>query len=556
MIRRAALIALTLVVTAAAAQGVSTARGGRGAVAAAHPEAADAGIAMLEAGGNAVDAAAAVAFTLAVVEPFGSGLGGGGVALVRLASAESSIAYNFRDAAPNLATYANVDYSRLSEWQQTAFSACTPGLVAGVLAMHGAHGRLPRAQVMAPAIAAAREGYVAGPTLCQVINDSHELLLRDDDAAAIFLVDSLPPEIGATLTNPDLARVLQAISDGGAPAFYTGTVAAALAGGLAAKGGLIRAEDLAAYEVITGEPVVDTYRGHTLESAPPPLCGVAVLETLSILEQFDVPSFTYPSVESISLYAEAMWNASRDYRREVGDPRYVAVDTGELLADEHARAAADGIQARFADPPAPAGVAVDDDPAGGSTSHFSIVDAEGNAVSQTQTLGGYFGGVVVAAGTGVIFNDQLKNFSTRAGLPNSLSPGRRPRSTQSPTIVLRDGELAGVIGSPGNFRIVTTVPLVLSLMLDLGMPPEEAIAAPRIAIRHFSSITGGHGPLELEGGIPAEMAETLGQRGYTVQTFEPLDLHFGGVHLVWIDPATGERVAVADPRRDGAARAQ
>jgi gamma-glutamyltranspeptidase/glutathione hydrolase len=511
---------------------------------------------MLEAGGNAADAAAAAAFTLTVVEPFGSGLGGGGVALVRMANDEAAMAYNYRVTAAALANYDTVDFSDRSSWAREAIAACTPGTTAGVLAMHEAHGKLPRAQIMAPAIRAAREGYPAGPTLCMLLADSYDAVASNDETASIFLPNGFPPEPGQIMRNPDLANVLEAIAADGASAFYSGPIAEALAAGIEAEGGLLRVGDFEAYEPAIGPAVRDTYRGLTLECSPPPFAGFAVLETLSLLEPFDLSAMEYPSSDAIELFAAAMWISSRDYRVALGDPRYVDVQPEGFLTDEYAAENAPRLRGPIDRAEEEVAINEASSDAYGSTTHLSVIDAEGSAVSLTQTLGLFFGCTTVPPGTGVLFNNQMQNFTGSPGLINSLNPGRRPRSSQAPTIITREGEIVAAVGSPGNYRIVTTVPLVISQIVDFGMTPEQAMDAPRIAIRQRSSAPNQRDPLELEGGIPEEIGSAMESLGYRIGSHGPHDLFFGGVHAVWVDSETGERTAVADPRRDGVARAQ
>jgi gamma-glutamyltranspeptidase / glutathione hydrolase len=547
------LLALTLLSSVIAAQEVSVARGHGGAIAAAHPLAADAGLAMLEAGGNAADAAAAAAFTLAVVEADGSGLGGGGMALVRMASTEESVAINYRSTAPQAASYQVLDYFIRDDWMHTGLAVATPGMVAGVLEMHSLYGRLPRAQVLAPAIEAAREGYEVGETFCLIISDVYQHLIENEACAELFLIDFFPPEPGQVLRNADLARVLEAIAEEGSEAFYTGPIAEQLAAGVQEAGGLLTAADLASYEPVIGPPVRDTYRGYTLECSPPPFAGFATLEALSILEQFDLEGLEYPSAPAIQLFAEAIWTASRDYRRDLGDPRYVLVDADAYLTDARAIEAANEIRTGNRLLHVESLEETRYNP--GSTTHLSVIDGEGNAISLTQTLGGFFGCAVVAPGTGVTLNSQMVNFSSRPGLVNSLSPGKRMRSSMSPTIVTQDGELRFVIGTPGHYRITTTMPEMLLFLLEFEMPLEEAMVQPRFALRYTTLTEDRHTDLDLEGGINPEIATTLRALGFRPNPLGALHYHFGGVHAVAVDPETGEMTAVADPRRDGVARA-
>jgi gamma-glutamyltranspeptidase/glutathione hydrolase len=548
------ILAVTLLISAIPGQEVSMATGREGAIAAAHPLAAEAGLAMLEAGGNAVDAATAAAFALAVVEADGSGLGGGGIALVRMADSEESVAINYRSTAPAAASYQTLDYSDRAAWTHSGLAVATPGMVAGVLEMHTRFGQLPRAQVLAPAIEAAREGYEVGETFCLIVSDVYQHLVENEACADLFLIDFFPPEPGQVLHNRDIAGVIEAIAEEGAEAFYTGPIAEQLVAGVQGAGGLLTVADLASYEPVIGSPVRDTYRGYTLETSPPPFAGFATLEALSILEQFDLEGLEYPTASSIQLFAEAIWTASRDYRRNLGDPRYVLVNADDFLSDARAIEAANEIRTGNQLLHDESLEEVRDSP--GSTTHLSVVDSEGNAVALTQTLGGFFGSAVVAPGTGVTFNSQMINFSSRPGLVNSLMPGKRMRSSMSPTIVTRDGELRFVIGTPGHYRITTTMPEMLLFLLEFEMSLEEAMLQPRFALRYTTLTEDNHTDLDLEGGINPEIATTLGMLGYRPNPLGALHYHFGGVHVVAVDPETGEMTAAADPRRDGVALAR
>jgi gamma-glutamyltranspeptidase/glutathione hydrolase len=519
-----------------------------GMVAAAHPLAVQAGLEILAMGGNAVDAAAAVAFAVTVVEPFGSSIGGDGGALVYSVTDGKVRAYNYRCAAPLAANTSTVDYTRRNEWLKTARAAAVPGMVAGTCAMHEDYGLLPLATVMEPAIRYASEGYTVGRTLATVLTDMYNTLADNPDLAATYLLDDLPPDTGQTLRNPALAESLRLIAEHGPAVFYGGELGQRIATFAGEHNSLITLEDLKSYSVERADPLVIDYRGYTVFSAPPPFGGIAVLESLQLLKHlpFDAGASLHAPT-NLHLLIEVMKASSADRTAVCGDPRFVSVPTRGILSDAYARRRVQEInlqQATATVTPGPVGDLHDPN---GSTTHLTVVDAQGNAVSLTQTLGAFFGCGVMVPGTGIVLNDQMKNFSTRRNSPNNLQPGKRMNSTQSPTIVLRDGELVLAIGSPGEYRILTTVFLMLVNVLDFDMPLLEALDAPRLSARETLP------QVAVEGRFPSATLDELRARGHQLRVYRDFDLFFGGVHAVQRDPATGILTGAADRRRDGVA---
>jgi gamma-glutamyltranspeptidase/glutathione hydrolase len=423
-------------------------------------------------------------------------------------------------------------------------------MVMGTLAMHEDYGLLSRQEVMAPAIRFAREGFEVGPTLAGLIADMYEPLSEKEEAAKIYLEDLFPPEVGSVLRNPELAVSLELIAEGGADVMYTGPLAKKIASYLQANGGVLSAEDFASYAMIKSEPLRVKYKNYEVYSAPPPFGGIAVLEALQLYERIDTSKYPGPhSAENIHAMAEVMKLTSADRYDVAGDPRFVKMPTDWLISEEYA-------DLRIKDfNPAKATVPDDVDPglvwkdrnASGSTTHLTVVDSQGNAVVLTQTLGTFFGSTIVVPGTGILLNDQMKNFSGRSSSPNKLEPRKSMNSTQAPTIVLKDNELVLAVGSPGAYRILTTVFQFLVYALDYDMRLQDANDAPRITARDI------YDELRMESRIAEDVRKKLEAMGHVLQVQGEHDLYFGGVHAVARDPKTGMLTGSADLRRDGVA---
>lgn len=517
----------------------------RGMVAAAHPDAARAGLEILQGGGNAVDAAVAVAFALTVAEPNASGVGGGGFALIAMAGGSGPVAIDYRESAPRAATpdrYYGAGEGLAALTEEGPLAVGVPGLVAGAAKALELHGTMTLAQVLRPAIRLAREGVVVSPRLAGIIADKFEKLSRYPATAKVYLPDGLPPEAGTKLVNEDLARTLEAIAAGGPGVFYGGPVGRAIVAEVKGRGGLLDEADLAGYRAIVREPVRGTYRGIEVLSAPPPTAGgTHLVELLNILETFDLAGWGRTDVRSLHVLAEASKMVFVDKAATNGDPDFVKVPVDLLTSKEHARSLAARIRldaARF-DYTA-GGLAGSDSP---STSHVSVVDGNGNAVALTQSVNLYFGSGLMAPGTGFVLNNHLADFDTEAGHPNSIGPGRRPSSSIAPTILRKDGRPFLVLGTPGASRIITALAQIVVNTVDFGLGVDAAIEAPRI---HALGKT-----LEVEGGIPDDVVKGLAALGHDVKSFPPHDDHFGGAHVIRVEK--GRLVGGADSRRDGVA---
>lgn len=507
-----------------------------GMVASAHTLASEAGLKMLRAGGNAVDAAVAAAFAVGVVEPNATGIGGEGMMLIHLASSRRTIAVDYRSTAPRTAKYAGAVPANGHA------AVAVPGTVAGLVLAQGKYGRLKLATVVGPAVQLAERGFVVSSTLAGILADNFEEIGKNEPLARILCPGGLPLEPGDTLRNPDLASTLRRIGSGGADVFYKGAIADRIAAEMAATGGFISREDLASYRAIEREPVRGSYRGYQIVSAPPPVAGLSVVEILQILDQLSLDEAPHLSARHVHLFAEAMKRGFADYNAFVGDPGFTEVPVRRLLSADYARQRAAEIDVAKVSTTVGAGRLVQEEPP--STTSLSVVDRRGNMVALTQTISDFFGAKVVVEGTGILLNNEMKNFSALG--PNRMEPGKRMRTAIAPTIVLRAGRPFATIGTPGGTRIISTMALLLSNLIDYRMGIQEAIEAPRFHARDTS------GELAIEARVPPRTEQALADMGYRLRKMGAYDLFFGGAQGIVIDARTGRRMGGADPRRDGA----
>jgi gamma-glutamyltranspeptidase/glutathione hydrolase len=505
-------------------------------VASAHALASQAGLEMLKAGGNAVDAAVAAAFAIGVVEPNASGLGGEGMMVVYLADTKKAIAIDYRSASP-----AAVDFpSGIPDSGHAAVAI--PGTVAGLTLALQKYGTMPLAKVLAPAIRLAEKGFVVSPTLAGIVVDNFEAVSKNEALARVVCPGGLPIEAGATLTNADLAGSLRKLAAGGADVFYRGELAEAIVAEMAARGGRVTRADLATYKAIEREPIQGRYRGYDIVSAPPPVGGITLVEILQILEHVDLSKETPLSPRYVHVVSEAMKRGFADFTANVGDPGFVNVPVAQLLSRDYAARRAAEIKPDAMTPKVTAGDVKRQEPP--STTSLSVVDARGNMVALTQTISDFFGAKVVIDGTGIILNNEMKNFGSRG--PNAIAPGKRMRTMIAPSILIKDGRTFATLGTPGAARIISTMTLLVSNLVDFRMGIQDAIEAPRFYARDTDA------DLSVEARMPAATIEALVRLGYSVKTLGDYDLFFGGAQGIVIDPRTRMRMGGADPRRDGA----
>ena len=543
-----------------------TATGKHAMIATAHPLASAAGYAMLQAGGNAVDAAVAASFVISVVRPQSTGIGGGGFLLNFDAGKKTTEAWDFRERAPKAATPAmyldakgglatyRTDGTTVADPSVNGHrSVAVPGLVKGLLQLHAAHGHLPLAQIMQPAIDVATHGFPVYIALAAALVERADILRHYPSSVQVFFKNGQPLKLGETLVQTDLAWTLKQIASKGESVFYKGLVAKLITAEMQRGGGLLTTSDLQNYQVKKRQPTVGHYRGHTILSFPPPSAGGAtILEILHILnarpEYAQLPA---GSAASLHLLAEAMRLAFAD-RMMIGDTDFVKVPLAGLLSAKYAAALAARIQTAQATPSS----AVQPGPAAAyehpETTHLSVVDAAGNAVSTTQTINYSFGSCVVAAGTGIVLNDEMDDFAKKPGAPNifglvgsdinAVAPGKTPLSSMSPTLVFApDGKLRLVLGSPGGPRIINATLQTILHVLDHGMKLDEAVQSSRIHQQWLPDVL-----FTEQVGLAPGVADSLQQMGYKLEVKGAI----GDVQAVGIEH--GILTGASDTRSEGA----
>jgi gamma-glutamyltranspeptidase / glutathione hydrolase len=468
-----------------------------GMVASQEAQATRIGVDILKKGGNAVDAAVATGFALAVTLPRAGNLGGGGFMLVHIARTGETMAIDYRETAPAAATRDMFLDAKgepdPAKSRDSGLAVGVPGTVRGLAAALERYGsgKFTLADLVAPAEALARGGIAIEEDLADTLPRAAGRLGRDPATAAIFRNGGRPFARGERLVQSDLAATLGAIARGGPDAFYTGPIAERIAASVQAKGGVMTTADLAAYKPALRAPVTGTYRGHAIASMPPPSSGgVHLLQILNILEEFDLKTLGAGSADAIHLMAEAMKPAYADRATWLGDPDRVTVPVKGLTSKAYARVLAQAIDMKRARSAAEVRAGDPLPYEADQTTHFSVVDADGNAVANTYTLNFSYGAGFVAAGTGILLNNEMDDFSAKTGAlnayglvggdTNSVSPGARPLSSMTPTMLFKDGRLVLVTGSPGGSRIISTVLQVIVNVIDFDMSLAEAVAAPRM----------------------------------------------------------------------------
>ncbi len=525
-----------------------------GMVAAEEARAARIGVDILQRGGNAVDAAVAVGFALAVTLPTAGNLGGGGFMLVRLAPENKIVAIDYRETAP-AAVKADIFLDWLGEAdpkksREEGLAVGVPGTVSGLALAHKKYGsgKFTLAELIAPAIKLAREGIFVDAELADSLAKAQPLLARWPSTAAIFLhADGSTPREGELLVQRDLADTLEEIARDGPQAFYGGRIAEQIAASVQAANGVMTREDIARYQAIERAPVAGNYRGYDIFSMPPPSAGgVHLIQILNILEGYDLSVLGPASIQGAHLMVEAMKIAYADRARFLGDPEFVRVPVAGLLSTAYAAELRKLIQPERA---LRAGELTGNNPLpfeGDHTTHYSIVDRDGNAVANTYTLNLRYGTGLVAAGTGVLLNNELDDFAAKPGAPNAFglvggsanapAPGKKPLSSMAPTIVLKNGKLFLVTGSPGGSRIITTLVNVLVNVIDYRMNLAEAIAAPRI---HHQWLPD---EVRVEPGVRTDIVSVLQSRGNRVARGEP----WGSANSIMV--TKDGLLGAADPR--------
>jgi len=526
-----------------------------GIVAADNTLASGVGAEILAAGGTAADAAVGVATTLGLVQPFSSGLGGGGFCLYYDAAASDVLVYDFRETAPAAAhgdMYLDSEGNPQPKLSvRGGLAVGTPGELRGLHALHSAHGKRPFSANLTPTIALARHGFPAGSLLVERLDKyGDDLADRAPGMTSWLMPDGDVPTEGTKLRNEALADLLTAVAEEGPDAFYRGDSARAIAEAVQGQGGILTAEDVEGYEIVVREPVHGEYRGLQVYSMPPPSSGgIAVVEILNILEGFDMSGLPRGSSRHLHHLAEAFKFAFADRANFLGDPDFVEVPRERLTSAEYAaelRAMIKPDGVLETDAYGPLRYAPDDS----GTSHFSIVDEDGNAASCTTTINTSFGSMVYVESLGIVLNNEMDDFVQKPGVPNTyglvgteanaVAPGKRPLSSMSPTLVLDEDGVVFVLGASGGPTIITAVVQVLVNGIDLGLTIREAVEDPRIHHQWLPNM------LFAEPEIPEDVVDALGERGQKVITRPG----FSAVQAVHVDD-DGHRYAASDPRKHG-----
>lgn len=521
----------------------------RGMVTSPHALASEAGVAILRAGGSAVDAAIAANAVLSVVYPHQSSVGGDAVWLLYDAAARRVRFLNASGRAPAAATIEEFRRRDLDEIPTRGLLPVTvPGTVDGWWTAHQAYGRLPWRTLLEPAIGYAREGFPVTARVAACIQRSLDVITEEPTTAAMYLLDGSAPRPGARLVQPALARSLELIAEGGREPFYAGEIARGIVAFSRAHGGLLAERDLAEHRSDWGEPLATTYRGVTIYEPPPNTQGIVTLMMLNMLEGDDIGALPYLGPEHVHLLVEAKKVAFADRNQHLADPAFVKVPVEQLLDKAYARERRRLIRRDRA-------TAWDQVAAGsleGDTVYVAAVDREGNAVSLDQSLYFFFGSGVVAGGTGVLLHNRGAYFSLDPGHPNRLEPGKRPFHTLIASLAFRGERLWAVFGCMGADGQPQIHLQVYSAMIDHGLDLQAAIEAPRWLSGRFA-IGDPRDLLNLEGRFPPETVEGLRGRGHQLNVWGPWHELTGHAHGVLIDPESGVRMGASDPRSDGAA---
>ncbi len=532
---------------------------GRGGMAAsAEPHATEAGLAVLRAGGNAVDAAVAMGFVLAVTHPAAGNIGGGGFMVIHLPG-KGETTLDYREMAPGRATrdmYLDAE-SRPVEERSTIghLAVAVPGSVAGLCHALATFGTRPLPEIMAPAIRLAREGFAVSHHLARSLEAERKLLRRFPESKRIFLGGGSLLAPGDRFEQPDLAATLERIAAAGPKGFYEGPTAEMLLAEMNRGGGIITEEDLRGYRVVERVPVRGTYRGFEIVSMPPPSSGgVCLIEMLNILERFDLGASGHNASATLHLMAEAMRQAFADRAEYMGDPDHADVPARGLLSKRYATLVAAGIRP---------GVARTSETVGRgdpwpfekeSTTHYSVVDGAGGAVACTTTLNGSYGSGVTVAGAGFLLNNEMDDLAAAPGRPNmygliqgernAVAPRRRPLSSMTPTLIMKNGEVLVVAGTPGGPTIINTVLQIVINVIDFRMNAAEAVFAPRIHHQWLPDRI-----VHERWGFPEDVTAALRRMGHVLDT----RARMGDAHVIARDPETGILSGASDPRGGGRA---
>jgi gamma-glutamyltranspeptidase/glutathione hydrolase len=514
-----------------------------GMVASAHPLASQAGVDILKQGGNAIDAAVATAFVLAVVEPNASGLGGGGFLLIKMEQ-EEPITIDYREVAPEAATaslYYRSDNSFDSLARRGALSVGVPAVVAGLSLALETYGKLTLSEVLAPAIHYAKNGFTISENLANMIFQNYDIIQKDIAASNIFLDDELPRSGGTHLVNSNLAKSLEMLGREGSEVFYHGELAGELVSTVKNRGGIITEFDFNRYQAQMKPAVKGNYHEYEIYSSTPPAGGTHLIELLNILENYDLRRLQHNSADYLHILAEAMKMVFKDKDKNMADPAFYQVPVEQLTSEKYAAALSKHIDienAKF-DYKSPDWIEREQ----GNTTHLSVIDKKRNVVALTQSINSWFGSGIMDEENGILLNNHLADFEKEPGMPNSIEPLKRPVSSIAPTILLRDGKPFLTIGTPGGTRIISALAQIIINIIDFDMGIDQAIEAPRI---HALNRT-----LHLEKRINEDVRQELEKRGHKLKVRESFDNYFGGAQGILLDTQEDVLLGGADSRRDG-----
>ncbi|CAM2758518.1 gamma-glutamyltransferase [Helicobacter felis] len=529
---------------------------GRALALSSHPLADKIGQKVLDEGGNAIDAAVAMGYALAVVHPVAGNLGGGGFAVIHLANGEN-ITLDFREKAPLGASrnmYLDKNGNVIPKLSTDGYLAAgVPGTVAGLEAMLKKYGTKKRAVLIQPAIELAQKGFRLTQRQGETMLDAKPRFAKYASSRKYFLKKGLVAySAGDLLVQKDLAKTLTLIKNGGAQAFYKGPIADLIAKDMAKNGGIITKKDLASYQVVWRKPIEGSYRGYKIISmAPPSSGGTHIIEMLNTMENANIHDLGFGSSKTIHIMAEAMRQAYADRSVFMGDPDFIDVPTARLTDKDYAKKIYQGIPKDKALDSAKINPGLGQIHEGKNTTHYSVADKWGNAVSITYTINDYYGSAAAINGAGFLLNNEMDDFSIKPGVPNlyglvggdanAIEPGKRPLSSMSPTIVLKQNKVFMVVGSPGGARIITTVLQVISNVIDHGMNISQAVSAPRFHMQWL--------PDEIRTepfGMVKDVQENLEKMGYKI-VVKPV---MGDVNAIVVDQKSRLMYGAQDPRKE------
>jgi len=527
-------------------------QGQHGMVVAAHPLAANAGLDMLKKGGNAIDAAIATAFTLNTVEPFASGVGGGGFMVIYLADEQKITVINYREKAPAKAhPKMFMEDGKLNNKlrREHGLAVAVPGALAGWDYALKKYGTKKISDVIQRAVEHAENGYTISRTFSKINKDEYEKILLLAGETTCYLNNGFPYEPGDTILNPDLARFFKKIAAKGIDEFYKGGTARKIVKAVRDKGGIMTLEDLAKYKVIETEPLKGTYKDYDFYSIRPPGSGgLHMIQLLNMLEQWPVKKWGHNSSSFIHHFSEALRFVFADRSRYLGDPDHVFVPVNGLISKDYAFSIVQRIKPKTRLESYPSSELDEKPHEAESTTHLCVIDNKGNIVSLTQSINHFFGSGIVSEGTGFLLNNHMDDFASIVESPNAPNGNRRPVSSMGPMIVFKDKTPFLVLGSPGGTRIFSSLTQIVMNIIEFDMSMDEAIEAPRF----FSySIGGRPRPIYYESRIPKNIIQALESYGHKLQMKEAYDTFFGGAQGILI--LLGKRLILggADSRRDG-----